>query len=406
MDFIDRIQVRRLRGEHRPAVIQLLHGDLAAIPEQYAIDVLVVSAFPNSYTPNPGTLFASLNQQGLDMQKIAAQGKEEDQRDHLGCWLSRELPNDLAARLRFKRILCFEPSYPPFLENSHLEADDIPASVAYVFRCLNHFIVPGHGSGGSLDFHISSVAMPLLATGNQRVPVDQLLPRLLEAAIFWLEQGLPLERLNIVAFKPEDVPAVDAVFRRTKSAYEKRADKVAGRTAAVAEPSGVRGSRLPQIPSRDVMRESGPRLGADLVAADSPASTSFEVFVSYAHKQEQDVTQFVEALKQHVPPHRIFFDRTAIPTGGQWIRLLSDAVQKCRWFVAVLSPDYTASPVCWDEFQCAKLMEYTTRQSIIKTIRLYKVDALPPIMGIYSYADCIEGDLQKLRASAKTILAP
>jgi len=71
----------------------------------------------------------------------------------------------------------------------------------------------------------------------------------------------------------------------------------------------------------------------------------------------------------------------------------------------VLSPDYTASPVCWDEFQCAKLKEYNTRTAVIKTVRLYSEHDLPPIMGIHSYVDCVEGDLSKLRASAVTMLA-
>jgi hypothetical protein len=90
--------------------------------------------------------------------------------------------------------------------------------------------------------------------------------------------------------------------------------------------------------------------------------------------------------------------------GGQWIKLISDAVHDASIFIAVLSPDYTASPVCWDEFQCAKLKEYNTRTSVIKTVRLYSEQALPPIIGIYSYVDCVEGDLVKLRACASTVV--
>jgi hypothetical protein len=129
------------------------------------------------------------------------------------------------------------------------------------------------------------------------------------------------------------------------------------------------------------------------------------VFVSYAHKQDQEVMVFVQELQARHPSLRIFYDRSAIPAGGRWLKLISDAVHQAHTFIAVLSPDYTASPVCWDEFQCAKLKEYSTRASVIKTVRLYSDQALPPIIGIYSFVDCVEGDLAKLRASAATVLA-
>ena len=70
-----------------------------------------------------------------------------------------------------------------------------------------------------------------------------------------------------------------------------------------------------------------------------------------------------------------------------------------------LSPDYDNSPVCWDEFQCAKLMEYNKRTSMIQTIYLYNYkNEMPPIMGIYSYLDCREGDIEKLKACITKIL--
>ncbi len=134
-----------------------------------------------------------------------------------------------------------------------------------------------------------------------------------------------------------------------------------------------------------------------------PPGPSYDVFLSYAHKQDQEVNAFVTALRKRAPGLRLFYDRTSIPTGGQWIKLISDAVQQAHTFVAILSPDYSASPVCWDEFQCAKLKEYTTRKSVIKTIRLYQDTALPPIMAIHSYIDCIEGDLTKLEQAALTV---
>jgi hypothetical protein len=352
MDRIDHMEVQRLRGKRQPGLIQLFHGDLSLIPKEHAVDVLVVSAFPNSYSPNPGTLFESLYWRGLDM-KLVARRKQADERERLGCWLSRELPARTRNRLHIKRVLCFEPSHGRFATNRRFAHSSIVNSVAFVFRCLNHFIVPDREERFALK--LSSVAMPLLATGNQGVPVAKLFPKLLEAAIFWLEQGLPIDRLNIVAFKPTDLNVAKTIFRRLKSAYARRR-----RTLIVAPPEPAR------------IGPAKRRRPKSLHSATSAPSDRYDVFISYAHKQERDVKEFVKALTRYVPARRIFFDRTSIPAGGRWIKMLSDAVENSRTFVAVLSPDYSASPVCWDEFQCAKLMEYNTRQAIIKTILLYK----------------------------------
>src|SRR4029434_11104257 len=71
MRVLDQFTVARRYGTGAPATIELLEGDLSAVPPEHAVDALVVSAFPNSYTPNPGTLFKSLFEHGLDMQEVA-----------------------------------------------------------------------------------------------------------------------------------------------------------------------------------------------------------------------------------------------------------------------------------------------------------------------------------------------
>ena len=112
----------------------------------------------------------------------------------------------------------------------------------------------------------------------------------------------------------------------------------------------------------------------------------------------------VDALTRRLHRSRVFYDRTSIPPGGQWLKTISDAIARSRCFVAVLSPDYSVSPVCWDEFQCAKLKEYTSRHSVIRTVRLYSETSMPPIMGTYSYIDCVEGNLENLRRAAAELL--
>jgi hypothetical protein len=356
MELIDRWHVKRLRGDQPPADIELLQGNLADIPAAHGVDALVVSAFPDSYTPNAGTLFEALKERGLDMRTVA-RNKQVDERKHLGCWLSTPLSADIVNRFHFRRIMCFEPLYPEFVKNSGVGKGGVEESVGFVFRCLNNFVVPGRDN--ERNFGISSVAMPLLATGNQGVPVGPLFQRLLEAAKFWLEDGLPIQRLKMVAFRKADLPVAKQIFLDARRRDEAPLDA----------------------------RESRP----------------YDVFISYSRKQSKEADEFVRALREHLPGRRIFFDRASIPQGGRWIKTLSDALQNVRVFVALLSPDYSASPVCWDEFQCAKLKEYTTRESVIKTVRVFSEKDMPPMMAIYSYIDCAEGDLEKLRQSAAAI---
>lgn len=434
MDIINRLTVQRRRGKESPATIELLQGDLCTIPPEHAVDALVVSAFPNSYTPSPGTLFEALFRRGLDMRNIA-QEKQEDQRECLGCWISRPLPAELARKFNFGRIVCFEPRYAAFVNNTGFDGSSIEHTVGYVFRCLNNFVIPESTEEPEVRrFDITRVAMPLLATGNQRVPIERLLPKLVEAAVFWLQEGLPIECLKIVAFEPADAQVASSIFPLSASSGPllpgaSPEATPARNTGWQADLAGIVAAQVietctgrlrdellalasdgerPMVQALfDRLASAKPRLANDKLIAPTRTDVAMpacDVFVSYAHKQDQEVLAFVRELEHRYPRLSIFYDHQSIPVGAQWLKMISEAVHKARMFVAVLSPDYSASPVCWDEFQCAKLREYNTRTSVIRTVRLYSERELPPMMGIHSYVDCVEGDLEKLRGCVATLL--
>jgi len=137
-----------------------------------------------------------------------------------------------------------------------------------------------------------------------------------------------------------------------------------------------------------------------------PARKGYNYFLSYAHVHSKEVQLFVDELKKRNTNLSIFYDKDSIPPGGLWIQQISAAIQQADKVLIFLSPEYDKSPVCWDEFQCAKLMEYNRKKSIIQTVYLYghKETEMPLIMGIYSYIDCREGDAEKLQQCVQQLL--
>jgi hypothetical protein len=253
--------------------------------------------------------------------------------------------------------------------------------------------------------------------------------------VFWLEEGLPIECLKIVAFTQAEAQVATRVFAAKASSGPPlpggspaavpaknsgwEAELASIIAAQVIETCTARlRDQLLTLASADerptvqalfdrlVPAQALPALGEPITQACADAAVpEYDVFVSYAHKQGQEVLAFVGEHERQYPRLRIFYDRSAIPLGAQWLKMVSEGVHKARMFVAMLSPDYSASLVCWDEFQCAKLKEYNTRTSVIRTVRLYSERELPPIMGIHSYVDCVEGDIDKLRGCVATLLA-
>lgn len=396
--------------ESSNATIQLLQGDLTAIPKEHAADILVISAYPGSYgTWDKKTLIAALDRKGIIVAHLA-KDKEIDLTEHMNCWLSKPLTRAQQEQFNFKRILCFEPP----------SGNGKEKIVANIFRCINSF---------AFDKQNNVIAMPVLASGNQKVPIEKMLPAILDAAIFWLESGLPLDCIKLVLYNDAQVAAALPIFIRAKQQYELKLSAQAGNISAAeawkmfelknqTQPPGtatmviveseIKELVAKEIPVPPAVPASPQPSGsedkeAEILAAQSDAR-EYDFFISYSHKQTPEVKYFVEALLQKNPQLNIFYDRTSIPAGGLWIKLISDAIQNSKAVICILSPQYTTSDVCWDEFQCAKAKEYRTKQPVIKTINFYNDANLPLIMSIYSYIDCTEGDIEKLKNAVNDLM--
>ncbi|MBU0908551.1 MAG: toll/interleukin-1 receptor domain-containing protein [Proteobacteria bacterium] len=324
--------------------IELCQGDLTSLRPEERFDLLIVSAFPDDYIPTYTSLIGALHRKGLSVADLAA-AKELDLRTNFSCWLSQKF-SPTHEDLRFDHILCFEPPQ----QRGHP-----PSVVGDIFRALMPILAEKK--------EIKTAAMPIVAAGDQGFSVAEILEPLLGAAIQWMEHGLPLNVLKIVAYSDWQAQAAERTFHDKASLYIATAP-----------------------------RQTKP-------------PTDFDVFLSYAHENSSETEFLEQSLRRANPTIRLFFDRKSIDIGVAWQPEIFESLDRCRKVVAIFSPDYLASKVCKEEFNIAWVRSRDTDQDIIFPIYLYSAN-LPTYMKYRNYVDCREGDRTKLeRASTRLLQA-
>jgi hypothetical protein len=337
MKLLDSIEIQGRQKKH----IELYQGDLTALSANEKVDLLVVSAFPNNYTPTSGSLIRALYLKGLSVQSLAIT-KEIDLRENFSCWLSREFtPQD--TDLRFRRILCFEP----------LVRGRPPELVGDIFRALTPILAERPD--------IKTVALPLIAAGNQGYPVSEMLTPLLEAALHWLKNGLPLDCIKIVAYSDAQAQEALRIFSGKKAKYV-----------------------LPALSSVS-------------------QAIDYDVFISYSRANAQESEALEQALRECRPGIRIFVDRKEIDIGSAWQPEIFESLDRCHKVVAMLSPDYLGSKVCKEEFNIAWIRSRETEEDVIFPVYLYTT-ALPTYMKYRNYFDCREGNKSKIVEASKKLI--
>lgn len=342
------------------STIELLTGDVSAIPSNHSVDLLAISAFPGQYATTPGTVIRALDDVGLSVQALA-ETPYEDLRETHSCWLSRPIGRKYA-NLHFSRILCFEPS----------ESGRAPELVGDVFRALGSF------SLGSP--RIKTVAMPLLATGFQGESSLGMLRAILTAAFNWLGRGLPIKKVKIVV-RPgrPDLEMLRQQFRTTERKFVGTLAKKQNGAAFAHEYRAARAGRAGTVQLR-------------------PA---YDVFVSYSRKDKTVAQHLLKCLERH--GLRVFIDEHSIDVGAVWQQAISDALDRCHSTALICSPDFVASKHCQEEFQIARLRRL---ENGIPTFPLLVRDTvLPPSMRVLNYVDCRKSDKDKIASAAAKIAA-
>lgn len=350
MQLIDSITIRHAFGSR---LIKLYLGDLTAIPHGEAVDVLVVSAFPYNYVPTRTSLVGALDRKGVSLAALA-EAKEVDLRNVFSCWLSHDLSRE-HPNLGFRKILCFEPQ----------TRGSAPELVGDIFRSIMPFAMG--------EPPVRSIAMPILASGSQKYDLRVMMSALLHAAVHWLEHGLPLDVIKIVAFTEGEAALVQPVF------------------AEHAAKTGTNGINDSEREPGDHGRITG--------------SPRYDCFVSYAREDEAEVQTLVRTLKEVKPEAHIFLDKLEIKPGQSWQAELDEALESCRKVIAVYSPAYLQSKVCIEEFNMARLRHRESDTGVLVPIYLRTVPQLPLYMRSLNYVDCREGDTELLDSACRGVVA-
>jgi hypothetical protein len=318
---------------------ELWEGDLTELTLDEAVDVLVVPACPDDYHPFPDTLIGGLDQKGISVKDLA-RDKLVDLRNTCSCWLSQPITTNIPG-IQFKQILCFEP---------HKRGKPTEV-VGDIFRSLIPFI---YGNPP-----MTRVAMPLVSTGNAMVPVIEMMDALFSSDVNWLSQGLQINRLMLVERDKYKARELKGAFDILKKHYEQ-------------EKSG-------------------------------PVVKQYDVFISYSHKDIQDMEFLSMQLREMCPNLRLFIDRSELVPGIAWQQKLYQSIDISRKVLSLYSPDYLISKPCQEEFNLALVLHRKSASRVLFPLFIHEAD-LPQYISELQYIDCREGDLSKMMNACQELV--
>ena len=335
---VDVLEIATPGGSAR---IELHHGDLTRMRSDDAVDVLVLSSYPNDYYPVEGSLIAALYRKGISVAALA-ENKHVDLRAAFSCWLSEEIRSQDPG-IRFARILCFESLY---------RGAGAPEAVGDIFRALAPFVAG--------ELRVSTIAMPVLAAGSQGYTAADILPPLLESAVEWLKAGLPIRKIAIYAHGATQAREAQKLFLQARQRFALDA-----RGAPKSEPK-------------------------------------YDAFVSYAREDSSAALAIAGHLKDN--KLRVFVDQLELIHGAAWQQHMFEALDSSRRVVAIYSPDYVSSKVCQEEFNIAWARGRKISANVLFPV-YWRSGELPTYMDMLNFLDCREQARLKLDEACQALVA-
>ena len=153
--------------------ISVFCDDITRFPQH--IDILTTSAYIGSYSPTPNTVFHALWKCGIDVSALAV-NPEFDLRNPCQVWLSKKIGRSTTA---IGRIGCIEFNGWSLQSGDPAESEQAIRSIQSYFSLLDIAAVYGTP--------VSTVALPLLGSGNQHISANLMITPLINECISFLK---------------------------------------------------------------------------------------------------------------------------------------------------------------------------------------------------------------------------
>ncbi|XP_070564247.1 uncharacterized protein [Ptychodera flava] len=115
----------------------------------------------------------------------------------------------------------------------------------------------------------------------------------------------------------------------------------------------------------------------------------YDIFISYCHKNSQQVKKLRNKLSELDSNLKIFFDTDELKTGTAWQETLYQAIDGSRCMIACVSKDYLQSQVCQEEYNLA-LAKHLDKDSELQLI-VVCLETLPDIAAEFATVKMVDG---------------
>lgn len=178
------------------------------------INILTTSAFIGSYKPTPRTVFAALAGRGVFVDQLA-QTPVFDLRNPCHVWLSEEICNSAA---EIERIGCIEfRGHHTSLEDPYEAEQSMINSIRAYFLMLDMAALYG--------LNVTTIALPLLGSGNQQIMGDLLLIPLMNECISFLQRNQNARNICFVEKNPEKAERIVRCLKSSLRFLEKNGNE-------------------------------------------------------------------------------------------------------------------------------------------------------------------------------------
>jgi len=335
MSKLNSLQLRNeieVDTSHGRCEIQLYFGSVTKLERKDKVDVLVVSAFPDDYSPNPASVIGALQRElGISVGALS-KNKEEDLRQLLACWWSHPLPD----KCSYERILCFEGCFKKAVRS--------PAIVGAAFKALISMCK---------DKDIK-VMMPLLTSKDKDYSHETMLRLMVETAIHWMLIGLPLKVLKIV------------IFARYENEIEEN----------------------PLLPYFKDLKEKWMSIFEKEKAKPKEHPITYDVYLSYSVRDHNLVQIISELLNAQYPSIRIFSQHQSIDENKPWQEDVYELMASCARVITILSQNYMSDVACLEQYNIALCCSRSMGRDYLAPFYVATITDLPTYMCLIQYIDC------------------